>query len=130
MGSRQWGAAEYDIVIDIGPFNDDKMDNEGDITWAVQRSSGKRTGSGSTSTLILSIVSAHPFEYTKAQIVAQCPGKKDFAEGVFTSLLFKGQIEKQKLPRLEGNRMVTRDLWGPSTAVTTSPLVMAGATPG
>lgn len=115
VGSRQWGAAEYDIVIDIGPFNDDKMDNEGDITWAVQRSSGKRTGVGSITVQILSVVTAHPFEYTKAQIVAQCSGKKDAAESVFTSLMFKGQIEKQYLPRLEGNRMVKRDLWGPRT---------------
>jgi hypothetical protein len=71
-----------------------------------------------------------PVSLVKAQIVAQCPGKKDLAEGVFTSLLFKAQIEKQKLPRPEGNRMVTRDLWGPSAAATTSPLVMAGATQG
>jgi hypothetical protein len=52
-----------------------------------------------------------PVSLVKAQIVAQCPGKKDLAEGVF-------------------NRMVTRDLWGPSAAATTSPLVMAGATQG
>jgi hypothetical protein len=123
VGSRQWGTTVWDLTVDIGPFDDDTMDNEGDITWTVHPSSGKHTGSGGTSARILSIVTTHPFEYTKAQIVAQCPGKKDLAEGVFTSLQFKGQIEKQKLPRLEGNRLVKRDLWGPPTAATTSPTV-------
>lgn len=130
VGSRQWGATSWDLTVDLGPFDDDTLDNEGHISWTVQRSSDKQAGGGSTTAHILSIVTAHPFEYTKAQIVAQCPGKKDTAEGVFTSVMFKGQIEKQKLPRLEGNRMVTRDLWGPSAAATTNSQVMAGATPG
>jgi hypothetical protein len=121
VGSRQWGGTSWDVVIDIGPFNDDTMDNEGDITWTVQRSTGKQAGSGGSTTRILSIVTAHPFEYSKAQIVAQCSGKKNAAEAVFTSMMFKGQIEKQKLPRLEGNRMVKRDLWGPPASLITCP---------
>jgi hypothetical protein len=101
--------------VDLGPFDDDTLDNEGDITWTVQRSPSKLSGNGSTTAHILSIVTAHPFEHTTTQIVDQCPGKKDTADGVFTSMMFNSQIEKQHLPRLEGNRMVRRDVWGPRT---------------
>ena len=116
VGSRQWGGTSWDLVIDLGSFDDDTMDNEGDITWTVQRSSGRLSGNGSITAQILSIVTAHPFEYTRTQILQRCPGRKDIAEGVFTSMTFNRQIEKQNLPRLEGNRMVKRDLWGPRTA--------------
>jgi RecA-family ATPase len=37
VGSRQWGATAWDLTVDIGLFDDDTMDNEGDITWTVQR---------------------------------------------------------------------------------------------
>jgi hypothetical protein len=134
VGSRQWGATSWDLTVDLGPFDDDTLDNEGDIAWTVQRSSGKPSGNGSTTAHILSIVTAHPFEYTRTQILQRCPGKKDAADGVFTSMMRNGLIEKQNLPRLEGNRMVKRDLWGPRTTALASgtplyPASVSSATP-
>jgi len=117
VGSRQWGATSWDLTVDLGPFDDDTLDNEGDITWTVHRSSGKRGGSGGTADFILALVTQHPFEFTKSQIVTTCGGRKTDAENVFRAMVLNGTIEMQSVLRKEGTRQVTREVWGPcSTA--------------
>ncbi len=130
VGSRQWGATEWDLTVNIGPFDDDTMDNEGEISWSVKRSSGKRGGSSGTADFIFSLVTQHPFEYTKTQIVAQCNGKKAAVGRVFQAMVMNGRIEMRTLSRQEGSKQVTRDLWGPRTATAASTLPAAAATPG
>jgi hypothetical protein len=116
VGSRQWGATSWDLTVDLGPFDDDTMDNEGDITWTVQRSSGKRGGSSGTADSILNLITQHPFEFTKTQIVNACGGRKTDAENVFRAMGLAGIIEMQSVRRSEGTRQVTREVWGPRTA--------------
>ena len=116
VGSRQWGGTSWDLVIDLGAFDDDTMDNEGDITWTVQRSSGKQGGSSGTADSILNLVTQHPFEFTKTQIVNACGGRKPDAENVFRAMRLTGKIERQLAKRTEGTRQVTREVWGPRTS--------------
>jgi hypothetical protein len=116
VGSRQWGGTSWDVVIDIGPFNDDSMDNEGPITWTVQRATGRRGGSSGTADYILNLVTQRPFEFTKSQIVSNCNGKKTAVEQVFQALGLAGKIEMHTVKRQEGSRQVTREVWGPRSA--------------
>jgi hypothetical protein len=118
VGSRQWGARNWDLTVDIGPFDDDTMDNEGDITWTVQRSSGKRGGSSGTADFILNLVTQRPFEFTKSQIVNNCNGKKTAVEQVFQAMGMTGKIEMHTVKRQEGTRQVTREVWGPRSTAT------------
>jgi hypothetical protein len=117
VGSRQWGAVDYDIVIDIGPFDDDTMDNEGEITWSVTKHIGSRLASGSTANLILALVTTEPFLHTQTEILAACAGHDHDKRDVFRGLSFGGKIVSQPGKHAEGNRFVTRDLWGPNYAV-------------
>lgn len=108
-------------MIDLGVFDDDTMDNEGDITWTVQRSSGKQGGSSGTADFILTLVAQRPFELTKTQIMNACGGRKTDAENVFRSMVLTGKIEMQVVKRKEGRRQVTREVWGgPRTAALAS----------
>jgi hypothetical protein len=115
VGSRQWGATSWDLTVDLGPFDEDTMDNEGDITWTVQRSSGKRGSSSGTAEFILNLVTQHPFEFTKTQIVNACGGRKPDVENVFLTMKLGGKIEMRSVKRKEGPRQVTREVWGPRT---------------
>lgn len=116
VGSRQWGATSWDLTVDLGPFDDDTMDNEGDITWTVQRSSGKRGGSSGTADFILNLVTQHPFEFSKTQIVEKCDGNNTTVKQVFLAMKSSGHIEMRSMKRREGTRQVTREVWGPRNA--------------
>ncbi|MFZ2057017.1 MAG: AAA family ATPase [Acidimicrobiales bacterium] len=134
VGSRQWGATNWDLTVDLGPFDDDTMDNEGDIAWMVKRSSGKRSGSSGTADFILNLVTQHPFEFTKTQIVNACGGKKAAAGDDFRAMGLTGKIEMHTVKRQEGSRQVTREVWGPRTTPLASvtplyPASVSSATP-
>jgi hypothetical protein len=134
VGSRQWGATNWDLTVDLGPFDDDTMDNEGDIAWMVKRSSGKRGGSSGTADFILNLVTQPPFEFTKSQIVNTCSGKKAAAGDVFRAMGLTGKIEMHTVKRQEGSRQVTREVWGPRTTPLASvtplyPASVSSATP-
>ena len=118
VGSRQWGATSWDLTVDLGPFDDDTLDNEGDITWTVQRSSGKRGGASGTADFILNFVTQHPFEFSKSQIVNTCSGKKADVGHVFQAMGLTGKIEMHTIKRQEGTRQVTREVWGPRSTAT------------
>jgi hypothetical protein len=113
VGSRQWGAADYDLTIDLGPFDDEAMDNTGEITWSVAKHVGTRTVQGTAANLILSMVITEPFVHTKTEILAACKGSSDDNRNVFMALSLNGKIECRTVKRDEHGKMMPREVWGP-----------------
>jgi hypothetical protein len=98
--------------VDLGAFNEDTLDNEGMISWSINRYQGKRTGTGA-GVRIAAIVAAEPFVHTKTEIAKMCSGKVEDIYKVFESMVQKGEVISQKGPHVEKTRTVNRDLWGP-----------------
>ncbi|MGA2307692.1 MAG: AAA family ATPase [Acidimicrobiales bacterium] len=115
VGSRQWGGTSWDLVIDLGAFDDDTMDNEGDISWSISRTTGtvaaRRNDQHSE---IIRRVLAEPFKYTKSGLLDLIPGNAMNARKTLAKAVADGLVIVTPTPGPERGRMVIRDRYGPS----------------
>jgi len=102
-------------VVDLGAFDDDTMDNEGDISWSITRTTGtsatRRTDQYSE---IISRVIAEPFKYTKTGLLDLIPGNATSARKTLAKAVADGSVVVTPTAAPENGRLVTRDRYGPS----------------
>jgi hypothetical protein len=115
VGSRQWGGTSWNLVVDLGAFDDDTMDNEGDISWSITRTTGtsatRRTDQYSE---IISRVIAEPFKYMKTGLLDLIPGNATSARKTLAKAVADGSVVVTPTAAPENGRLVTRDRYGPS----------------
>ena len=75
IGSRQWGGSAWDLDLNLGPFNVERGEHDGEITWDLRR--GERSGGSSVSTedKVLEAVACQPWSLTKSDLIGLVTGK-------------------------------------------------------
>jgi hypothetical protein len=115
VGSRQWGGREHDVDLDLGRFDDDLADHDGEVRWRVAPhvEQPRRTTIRDVEGEILQIISDQPFELTKTQIIGQLGGKKGDRDAAFARMELNGVIKSKDvaLPDASGQSR-TRTRWG------------------
>ena len=71
IGSRQWGGSEWDLDLDIGRFDPDLGEFDGEITWELRRHDPSVE---SDETRVVTIARLEPFEYTREQLAKRAGG--------------------------------------------------------
>jgi hypothetical protein len=112
IGSRQWGGTAWELDLDIGRFNVDTGQHDGEITWALRRPAAANANRESDLfAVVLDVLEEHPWQLTKAKLVEAVGGKATVARGLIDALVQDRRIKAERLPRLEGTRHVNRVLY-------------------
>jgi hypothetical protein len=100
IGSRQWGGTEWDLDLDIGRFDPDLAEFDGEITWDLRR----HDGSGdSDETRVLEIVGNEPGQHTREQLAKRAGGNVVRLRQVVDSLDSRGLIRAELVTRNRSN---------------------------
>lgn len=98
IGSRQWGANTWDLDLNVGRFNPDTREHDGDITWEIH----KTTSGGDPDrdeTRLLDMVTEKPFELTKEELATGAGGKITRMRNAVRRLEDRGLIKPALTPR-------------------------------
>lgn len=117
VGSRQWGGQTYEVMFQLGAFDEETGDHVGAIEWAVVRTVGlPPTGRGSpaarrTESAIFKVLDdVDPYTLTRTEIKGFVKGNAERFESVFDDLLGQMQIVVEKRPRDEKGKPRTRSV--------------------
>lgn len=126
IGSRQWGGAEWDLDLDIGPFDIEAGEHRGDITWQLSRHTpgNDPKTDDAIRRRITEALEEDPWTLTRTQLYAITKGNRDKYDATLDKMLMDGSIVFQPITRTEGTRTVTRKMLGPNT--NPDPLVGTG----
>lgn len=110
VGSRQWGGSEWELDFNVGRFDVETGEFDGDITWDLRRHVDAADGSQRREA-ILNRLAAAPWTLTKEQAFQGLSGNAKELRACFDLLDEGGQIVSALVPRTEGSRQVRRWLW-------------------
>lgn len=110
IGSRQWGGTEWDLDLNVGRFDVDLGEFDGDITWELRRHEGGGDGS-ERKEAILRRLTAAPWALTKEQACQGISGSGTEVRSCFDLLDEGGQIASALVAGTEGTRQVKRWRW-------------------
>lgn len=117
IGSRQWGGATWDLDIELGRFDEELGEFDGDLTWTINTHAEADGTAGRTAKardLILDIVADMPWAFTKTEVRDRVKGDRGAFDAAWDELHDGQDIVAERLPHAEGTRTVTRDLWAPA----------------
>lgn len=111
VGSRQWGGREWGLAYDLGLFNDDTSDHDGDIAWSVadelvRTPVGERRARDALREVL---ADEPPFTLTRNQAVDKAGGKKDRTRDALAAMIAEGEVLVEKRSAVEGGRTVQRE---------------------
>jgi AAA domain len=110
IGSRQWGGTEWDLDLELGVFDPDTGEYEGEISWELHRHV-EGPVSQSLESRVLRLLADKPWQLTKTELVADIGGNAAHVRAVLDALMAADAVVCAKTPRIEGDRQVNRDLW-------------------
>jgi hypothetical protein len=110
IGSRQWGGTRWDLDLNVGRFDMDVGEYEGDISWELVPHYESSTERNAEDTVIQALVD-HPWTFTKTKLVATVGGNATLARNTIDRLERDGRIRKLRLPIAESGRTVKRDVY-------------------
>lgn len=118
IGSRQWGGNTWELDLDVGRFDVETGDFDGQITWDIRRHSTTTTTQTKndaktdriTKTLY-SILLDNPAEMTKTDILKLAGGNAEATRGVFEDLAAKKLIAFITAQKPGSPSKSTRPLW-------------------
>lgn len=114
VGSRQWGGTTWELDFEVGRFDVETAEFDGQISWEVRRHSGSG-GIGKDEKArgrILEVVEDHPWEMTKTAIKTTVGGNKDSFDRAWKSLEDSGKLLSRQVRMAENGREVARTRWG------------------
>lgn len=118
LGSRQWGGAEYEFDVNLGPLNPDTLRHEGTPELECRRKEARNPGSsgmpgGSMADRVLEVVGANPYAFTKTELRQALGGRgTDFAN-VFDKLSAEKRIDFRSVARQDTlGRSQRAVVWG------------------
>ena len=115
IGSRQWGGSTWDLNLHVGTFDHDTGTHDGPITWEIEPATGSvaaGTSRDAAKTAITRVISDHPGEFTRTQILEKVGGNKTAAQGAFDDLARGESIRWENISQPDkAGRMVSRKRW-------------------
>ena len=111
VGSRQWGGSEWDLDLNLGPFNIDTLGYDSPITYEVISHHRANTETDIDDVLIQLVVD-EPWQHTKSSLVKAVGGNAPTARGSVDRLERVRRIRHARVGRIENGRLVHRDLYG------------------
>lgn len=116
VGSRQWGGMSWDVDLEVGRFDADTGEYDGDIAWEVRRhhAGDGEAGGDRAEEMILDVLRDHPWELTKTQVMEKVGGNKNERWAAFERLERAKRVQFEALSRPEGGATRTRELWATS----------------
>ena len=116
IGSRQWGGTSWDLDLSIGHFDVDTGTHDGEITWDLNRSSGKAHGSSAaddrTRAKIRDALTDCPWELTESAAKTLVGGRRETFDRIWSGMAQAGEIVHEMRGRTEGGKVRRRLLWG------------------
>ena len=98
VGSRQWGGTEWDLDLNVGRFDVELGEFDGDISWELRRHRDLVVDSHEAK--VRALIAAHPWQLTREDLAKGMGGNLQFARAFISDLETKGAI---------GVRQVTRE---------------------
>jgi hypothetical protein len=92
VGSRQWGGTEWDLDLNVGRFDVDLGEFDGDITWELRRHVQVPKRANDLETNLLALVQSRPHQLTKEELVSGAGGNATKARDLVASLQAAGRI--------------------------------------
>ncbi len=110
VGSRQWGGRKYDLDFDMGTFNEEEGDFDGDIHVEL-RPSGHAAGNveDPLQLKIKDVLAEQPWVLTKTTLYNHVRGNRASVSSVLADLLRTGAVVTAKVPGLEGGTAKRRE---------------------
>ncbi len=97
IGSRQWGGTEWDLDLNVGRFDVELGEFDGDITWDLRRHD---EGAGDSAEVkVLALVEANPGGLVKEELAKGAGGNLVNARSVVVGLEAKGVIVPERTTR-------------------------------
>lgn len=103
VGSRQWGGSEWDLDLNVGSFDVDLGEFDGDITWDLRRHSEAEDRANDLETNVLRLVETQPCQLTKEELAKAAGGNMKKARDLVTSLQAKGRIMPKTASRVRAD---------------------------
>lgn len=110
VGSRQWGGGEWDLDLNLGPFNLDTLDFDNPITYEV-RSHHQTTSESDADDAVIQALVDMPWQLTRTGLVNIVGGNHDRARSSIERLERHGRIRHAPVRRRENDRSIQRDLY-------------------
>jgi hypothetical protein len=122
IGSRQWGGGEHALAYDVGAFNEDNGEHEGEIVWAVsKRDRTDRSAAGDkTRDAIRGVLADHdPFTLTKTQLAALTKGNSSAFYEALDAMVADASVLCERRAADEGGVSKTRERYALNDALYT-----------
>ncbi|MGH8976268.1 MAG: AAA family ATPase, partial [Acidimicrobiia bacterium] len=100
VGSRQWGGSTWDLDVDLGRFDQDLGEYDGDITWAIRphaAANGCASGEG-VAAAIIDVLADQPWAFTKSDVKRLVGGKRALFDEAWEELRAEDSIVSERLP--------------------------------
>ncbi len=119
VGSRQWGGRTWRADWEVGSFNDDTGEHDGELTWAVAKSDGASPGPSARDVKardlknrIVDEIRRAPWTLTRSQLRENVGGNVADTLALIDGLEAEKLVAVEKRPRPEGEREVKRPVYG------------------
>lgn len=103
VGSRQWGGTEWDLDLNVGRFDVELGEFDGDITWELRRHSEVAKRANDLETNVLALVETQPYQLTKEELAKSAGGNLKKARDLVTSLQAAGRIRPKTASRVRSD---------------------------
>lgn len=97
IGSRQWGGTEWNLDLNVGRFDVELGEFDGDITWELRRHEGE--AKDSVEAKVLALVDEHPGELVKEELARAAGGNMVNARALVVNLEDRGLIVPERATR-------------------------------
>lgn len=97
VGSRQWGGTEWDLDLNVGRFDVELGEFDGDISWELRRHVETRANEDDAK--VLALVAKNPGQLTREELAKGAGGNLQKARALVSSLEARGLIEQKTASR-------------------------------
>lgn len=116
VGSRQWGGSSWDLDLDVGAFDAERGEYDGEIAWDIRRHAEGGGETDDDEARVLAAAAGHPFELTREELAKAAGGQVKRMRQVVDHLERKGVLRTELVvrPRSDGR---LRKVWvfGPAS---------------
>jgi AAA domain len=110
IGSRQWGGGEYALAYEVGAFNEDQGEHEGEIVWVVStRDRIDRSTAGPREPIRTALADHDPFTLTRSLLYGLVKGNAEAFRATLAEMIARGEVLCEKRAAEENGVMVTRE---------------------
>ncbi|HEX8769544.1 MAG TPA: hypothetical protein VF711_02105, partial [Acidimicrobiales bacterium] len=120
VGSRQWGGASWELDLEVGRFNVEAGEHDGDIAWELRRATGVGAAAADHFAALLERVEAEPSRLTKEELAKSLGIRMEDAREAVGTAERRGLIVARLVPAAESGRRRKEWLFGPAPSTSDS----------